>query len=418
MKMIQLKILKEAIALVILYFVSSVLLAAQPDNTSSLSSKSTINVGMSTDLHASVVELGKGLRDGIQIYFDKINAKGGIDGRKLNLIVIDDGYEPVQAGINERLLIEKYGVIADIGQIGSPTAVVQVPISNQEHVMLFGQYSGSPVLRNNPPDRYIFNLRASGKDDCNAIVNGFLKAGVKPEEFAFFTQNDTFGNSVYQGGLAALKASGYANPERLPHGTYERNTVNVESGLATIMGQAKSPVRVIITAGVRTQNAAFIKSASKFFPNAAFVCANGYVDAVDFPHTNDTIIIATQVVPYINANLPAAKEYRVDLQKYGHGASPDYLTWQGYLIAKIFVAGLEDAAKAKNLTREGLVDAFEHFHNLDIGVGIPITFTKTDHQAFHEIWPTLIKDGKYINMQWQDLGDLMKKNQPKKAAGK
>ncbi len=371
---------------------------------------------MSIALTGPAQDLGLSMKEGIEAYFNRVNAAGGVDGKKIELIALDDQYEPSLAAPNMRKLIDEDKVIAVIGNVGTPTAVVTVPIANDNKVLLFAPYTGAGILRKTPPDRYIINLRASYQEETATMVKGLLSMGIKPEEIAFFTQNDAYGDSGYAGAMIALKAAGYAHPELLPYGRYTRNTVNVEEGLVKILSAGKT-IRAIIMVGAYAPNAKFIKLAKKEFPNAlflnvSFVGTNALAAQLGESGDGDNVII-TQVVPYFNNNLPAVAEYHKDLEKYFPGAQPGLGSLEGYLAAKLFVLGLEKAAAEKKLTREGIIDAFENMRNVDIGIGEKISFDQNDHQALHTVWPTILIGGKLEPLtDWSTLSSG-KKNKKK-----
>ncbi len=179
------------------------------------SAENPIKVGMTGAFSGPTAQLGLDVKQGIEVYFAKVNAAGGIDGRRLELIALDDRYEPNLAGPNMRQLIDKDGVLAMIGNVGAPPAVVTMPIANEKRVLLFGAFTGTEVLRKVPPDRYVINLRASYAEETAALVNGLLSIGIKPDEIAFFTQNDAYGDSGYEGAMKAIRKAGY-NIEDLP----------------------------------------------------------------------------------------------------------------------------------------------------------------------------------------------------------
>ena len=107
-----------------------------------------IKVGMSGALTGPAQALGKGMKAGIEAYFARVNAAGGIGGRSLRLVALDDGYEPRNAGANMHKLIDEEKVFAVLGNPGTPTAAVAVPIANERHVPLFGCRSGRLLRRN------------------------------------------------------------------------------------------------------------------------------------------------------------------------------------------------------------------------------------------------------------------------------
>lgn len=386
-----------------LFLISFIIFSTQTNYAES-TVPAPIKLGMSTALSGPAGELGKEMKLGVEIYFAKTNASGGVQGHKLELIALDDRYEPTLTSQNMHALVDKDQVLAVIGNVGTPTAMVAIPIAEGNKTLFFGALSGSNILRKIPPDRYILNLRASYEEEISTMINQLLLLGIKPDEFAFFTQNDSYGDSGYQAAMKNLKAAGYSNPEDLPHGVYERNTLNIEEGYGAILASMKAP-KVIIMIGTYAPNAKFIKLAVKDFPDALFLNVSfvGSYELMSALGKTDAKVIVTQVVPGLDADLPAVREYQIDLHKYGGGAVPDFGSLEGYLAAKLFVLGLKQAAAQNKLTRDGIINAFENLHNVDLGIGIKLGFDKNHHQALHVVWPTILKDGKFIPLNWQDL---------------
>ena len=221
-------------------------------------SAENIKVGMSTALTGPAAALGKDMRAGVESYFKFVNDNGGINGQQLELIVRDDGYEPERAALNMHELIDNDKVLAVIGNVGTPTAIVTVPIAEEKKTLLFGAFSGGGVLRANPVSRYVINYRPSYAEEIAEMIIGLLQAGIKPKEIAFFTQRDGYGNAAYQGATKALNSYGFKDVEELTHGRYTRNTLNVEDAIATLL-DAKITPKAVIMAGSYAPSAKFIK---------------------------------------------------------------------------------------------------------------------------------------------------------------
>lgn len=386
----------------ILFSIALPSFAQQPQITVN---KIPIKIGSSTALEGPTQALGQGMKLGVETYFAKINATGGINGQNLSFIVYNDGYEPILAAPNMRKLIIKDQVLAVIGNVGTPTAVVTVPIANELKTLLYGCYSGAGILRKNPPDRYIINFRASYAEETASMVKGILASGIKPEEIAFFTQNDAFGDSGYYGAINALKAAGYKDADKLPNGRFTRNTLNVEEGLSEIL-DAKIKPKAIIMVGPYLPCAKFIKLAipdlpNTYFINVSFVGSDALTKELGSVGNNQVIV--TQVVPSYDSDLPGIKEYQESLKKYGNNAQPGFISLEGYLSTKLFVIGLQRAAKTNKLTREGIIDALESLHDVDIGIGVLISYDKNNHQALHTVWPTIYKNAKFVPFDWSKL---------------
>ncbi len=360
--------------------------------------KQVLKIGMTTALSGPARDLGQSMKHGIEAYFHHINQKGGVHGRNLQLIALDDSYQPTSAASNMRRLIEEYKVIAVIGNVGTPTAMVTVPIANREKTLLFGAFTGSNILRKSPPDRYVINFRSSYEEETATMIDAILERGIKPDEVAFFTQNDGYGDAGYTGGVKALKAKGYQRAETLAHGRYTRNTMNVEDGLLTIFDAPIRP-RAIIMVGTYTPCAKFIKLAKTIFPNAFFfnVSFVGSISLANALGKYGEGVIVTQVVPHFESDLPGVAEYRSILKKFDPTVKPDFVSLEGFLVAKVFVAGLKRTPE--KVTRENLIDAIESIQNLDIGIGEPISFSPNEHQALHRVWGTQIQNGRFVDFE-------------------
>jgi len=350
-----------------------------------------LRIGMTTALSGPARDLGLGMKRGIEAYFHQVNQRGGVGGRRLRLIALDDGYQPTSAAVNMRWLIEEYQVLAVVGNVGTPTAMVTVPIANREKVLLFGAFTGANVLRKTPPERrYVINFRASYEEETAAMIDTILERGIKPEEIAFFTQNDAYGDAGDAGAVKALKARGYNRTETFVHGRYTRKTLNIENGLLPIFDTPIRPKAVIMV------GAKFIQLAQTILPNTLFLNVSfvGSIPLAKALGKKGERVIVTQVVPHFESDLPGVSGYRAALNAFDPESAPDFVSLEGYLAAKIFVEGLNRAPQ--KIDRESLINAFESIEDLDIGIGVPIGYSRRDHQALHRIWGTQIQNGKFV----------------------
>ncbi|MCG8608971.1 MAG: ABC transporter substrate-binding protein [Pseudomonadales bacterium] len=361
-----------------------------------------IVVGMSTALSGPASQLGLGVKQGVEALFNRVNNAGGVQGKKLKLEALDDGYEPAKAAPNMRTLIEQNNVLAVIGNVGTPTAIVTVPIANENKTLLFGAFTGAGVLRKSPPDRYVINYRASYAEETSAMIEGLLSAGIKPEEIAFFTQNDGYGDAGYQGAAQALKRQGYSTPENLAHGRYTRNTLNVEDALSA-MFDAKTDPRAFIMVGAYGPCAKFITLAKEEFPdaiflNVSFVGSEALKTALG--QKADGVIV-TQVVPHYDSDHALVQQYRKDLVNLDRQAQPSFVSLEGYVAAAIFTKALASATLP--IDRESIIDSLEQLAQFDLGLGSSLSLGTGDHQASNTIWPTIIQNGQFVPLNsWSD----------------
>src|SRR5271157_4445698 len=381
--------------------------AAQAD------SPSEIVLGMSTVLTGNVGNLGKDMQRGILAGLERANRNGGVNGRKLRLITLDDGYEPTRTGPNIRQLIEKDHVLAIIGNVGTPTAIVAVPLVNEQKTLLFAPFSGGPIVRNNPPDRYVINFRASYAEETAAMLDALIGiAGLKPEEIAFFTQRDSYGDAGFTLGMTALQRHGLRDPKTILHVGYERNTLAVEGAVADLI-LAEKPPRAVVMFGAYAPCAKFIRlcrdsDLSPLFLNVSFVGSSSLAEALG---KTDAHVVVTQVVPYpSDDSIPIVREYQADLKAIDSSASAGFGDLEGYIAARILTLALEKIQGPP--TREAVIDALEGLGKFDIGLGETLYLSRTEHQASHRVWPTVLTGGRFVPFQWSDVTALSKGEAP------
>ena len=234
------------------------------------------------------------------------------------------------------------------------------------------------------------------------MVKGILEAGILPHEIAIFTQNDSYGDDGYAGIIKSLEAAGYDQGHRLPYGRYERNTVNVEQGLFSILDAPVKP-KVIIMVGTYAACAKFIRIMKRvlsdvIYMNVSFVASTALKNALG---ADGEGVIITQVVPHFESDLPLTREYLRDLKTHVPDAEPDFLSLEGYIIARIFTEGLKRAGPDVN--KETIIDAILSIKDLDIGIDTPINYTDDNYQGSQKVWPTVIHNGHFEPFDFSSL---------------
>lgn len=364
---------------------------------------SPIVLGMSTALSGPAANLGLAMRAGVDAAISEINAAGGIDGRPIELRVLDDGYEPARAGPNMKQLVADPSVLAVVGNVGTPTAVVSLPIVKSAGIAFFGAYTGAGILRTVPPDRYVINFRASYAQETAAMVEALIKhGGLTPHEIGFFTQRDAYGDAGFAGGLAALKASGLSDEAMIAHGRYERNTLEVDNALADLL-TAATPVKAVIMVGTYAPSAAFIKASHEagfrpLFLNVSFVGTVPLIEALG-PQAEGVII--TQVVPSPGSQVPLARQFARAVQTQPRNIAGSFGAFEGYAAMRLLERALEEAPHP--LTREAVVAALEGLGTIDLGLGQALSLGPADHQACDHVWPTVVRDGAVVEFDWATL---------------
>jgi len=376
-------------------FCLTALTALLPTMSRADSTMPPITLGMSAALSGPAQSLGVGMKAGIEAYFGRINREGGIHGRQLDLIAMDDGYVPEAAARNMAALIDEERVLAVLGNVGTPTAKVTVPIATEKRTLLFGAFTGAGLLRPDPPNRYVINYRASYLQETAAMVRGLLDLGILPYQIAVFSQNDAYGDAGHKGVMHGLEEAGYLHGYQLAHGRYERNTQDVREGLLEILEAPIEP-RAIIMIGAYAACAKFIRIARRslheaIYLNVSFVGSTALKNALG---SESEGILVTQVVPHFESDLFLTAQYRRDLEAFAPGSEQGFVSLEGYIVAKIFVEGLRRAGSA--VDRESIIDALLGIRNLDIGIGTLINYTQGNYQGSQSVWPTVIQDGQFI----------------------
>ena len=194
-------------------------------------SEREIRFGIAAPFSGSARELGRQMKLGIETAFNRVNDAGGIDGRMLKLFAADDGYEPSRTGEAMKQLYERDKVFGIVGNVGTPTAVVAIPYALERKMLFFGAFTGANILRNDPPDRYVFNYRASYVQETDAVVRYLVKIRrLQPRQIAVFAQQDSYGDAGFTGVAKAFRAMG-ANDSTILRLGHARNTLDVEDAV-------------------------------------------------------------------------------------------------------------------------------------------------------------------------------------------
>ena len=356
-----------------------------------------IRFGISAPFTGSASELGNQMKLGIETAFSLINDARGINGRQLRLFAADDGYEPTRTAETMKQLYENQQVFGFIGNVGTPTAVVAVPYALEHRMLFFGALTGANLLRRTPPDRYVFNYRASYVEETDAVVRYLVKVRhLRPDRIVVFAQHDAFGDAGFDGVAKAVRAL-QGDESAITRLDYERNTVNVDDAVARLRGLKNSVEAVVMVATYRAA-AWFIEKTrdlSLIYTNVSFVGSTALADELMLlgPRYANGVIV-TQVVPAIDSYASAILKYKIALVKYFPGAPPDYVSLEGYVAASVLLEGVKRAGP--HLDTERLVEGLETLRDFDMGLGTLIGFSASDHQCSHKVWGTQLDNhGRY-----------------------
>ena len=151
--------------------------------------RTTILIGQSGPLSGANKEFGEDIRDGALAYFSAVNAAGGINRRKLELITIDDANDAQRSGENGRVLIEEKGVLAVFGYASATLSIPALPHVEKHRVPFVAPFTGAEPMRKFHP--YVYNMRASYADELEKIVDFYASTGIK--RFSVLHYDDAVG---------------------------------------------------------------------------------------------------------------------------------------------------------------------------------------------------------------------------------
>ena len=369
-----------------------VLLIAEIRAEESGISDQRILFGQSAAFSGPAKELGKNMRIGIEAAFQEANTQGGVHGRQLILLSLDDAYEPEAAIANTQRLIEKEGVFALIGAVGTPTSRSATPIAEDAGVPYIAPFTGAAFLRESKWQNVI-NLRASYNQETEAMV-ARLTTDLGIERIAVMYQDDSFGRAGYRGVRQALERR---SMEPVTIGVYPRNTTAVKTGLlnlhsanpdAVILIGAYQPVATLIAWARHT-------GLDPVFMTISFVGSNALAKELGRAGAG---VFVTQVVPFPTNDIPRVGiAYRRALATYAPEATPGFVSYEGYLAGRLAIAALERCGR--EVDRAGFLKSLRSTDTIDLD-GFELLYGENDNQGSDAVFLTVIgTDGSYRSIQ-------------------
>ena len=350
------------------------------------SAHAQIVIGQTAGFSGAVAAGVKETTDGARLYIDNVNAKGGIHGQKIELVSMDDKFDPKLAAENARKLIEEQNVLALFLTRGTPHTEGMIPLLDKHGVPLIGPSTGAMVLHQ-PVRKHIFNVRATYQREAEKAVTHLTSMGIS--RIAVVLADDSFGADGLAGaqkGLAAAKLDavvlekfnrakpdfGLITPKIVQADT--QAVVMVASGQAVVDG-----VKAFRAAGSAAQIVTLSNNASGGFIKSLGDHARG--------------VIVTQVFPNersISYGFVKEAQEMVRAKQSGE-LSPAML--EGYAAAKVLVEALRRAGPKPS--RDKIQTALESIRKFDLG-GLEVTYTPEDHTGLDFADLSIIgNDGKF-----------------------
>lgn len=360
----------------------TLMVAAEPGVTAD-----TITLGQTTDLSGPVADLGLEFGKGYKVFFDALNARGGVHGRKIVVVAQDDAYNSKKTLEFVDAFIKQGNTFALFGTLGTPNNEALIPIAQAAGMPVLMPITGAPSVRNQAFNG-VFNLRASYADEVERLVEHLHTVGIRKIAIAY--QNNAFCKEFL---TAATEAMDKRKLKPVLAVTVESNASDAVAASDQVLNS--NPEAVLLgLAGKPT--IAVIKSINQRKRGTQLYALSVLASAANLRTlgADGTGVAITQVVPFpVNSTLPLVREYQQAMTAAGH-AEFSHLSLEGYTNAKVVTEGLRRAGQ--NLTRAGLVKALNGMNNYDLG-GMPATFGRGAASGSRFVELTLINSqGKLI----------------------
>ena len=347
-----------------------------------------ILIGQSASLTGTAAEAGQQTRDGALAYFEVVNRKGGVNGRKIKLITLDDGGQTTRGEENTRKLIAEDKVFLLFGYTGRNTSEAALPIVAKADIPFFGAATGGETIHGTF-NKNVFNVRASYKMETLALVNYLVITGQKKIGMIYHKDDLTKSNLKMTEDATALHGF-----KLLGGASVDRNSTDVKEAVG-IMSKL-DPDAVICNAAVKPLSE-FVRQMRKSGAKSQFLSVSFVGSAIVKELKSDAAgVIMAQVVPLpTKRSIPVVAEYHGALAAVG--AKPDYSFsgLEGFISAKVLVEGLKRSGKAP--TRAGFIKAMEGIRELDLGDYF-VSYSPANHNGSKYVDITVINNaGLFFN---------------------
>jgi branched-chain amino acid transport system substrate-binding protein len=384
-------------------------------------SPNRIRLGMSAAFHGPSAGLGNEYYRGAQAYYQEVNAQGGVAGRRIEVVALDDAYSETPAIRNTIQLIGKdQGVFCLTNYVGTPTLTRALPVIKSyagEGLVLVGALTGAQPQREPPYAAQVFNVRASYRQEMAALVDRLWEQGVR--RFGVFYQIDAYGRSGTDGVARGLER--HDGARIAAEATYRRGAAFDADMRAAVKHLSDAGVEAVLSTGTYKACAAFVRSARDLgwkvpITNVSFVFSEE-MSRLLVEHGRETGrdytrgLANSQVVPSYapDSRLPGVRLYRELMDRWspavpkplldaGYSAKPhSFISFEGFINARVVVEGLRRAGPA--LTRRGFQDALESIDRLDLGIGAPLSFGPDRHQGLDEVYFTRLVGDTWVPVE-------------------
>jgi ABC-type branched-subunit amino acid transport system substrate-binding protein len=370
---------------------------------------------LSAAFKGTAAGLGTEFYRGAQAYYDEVNARGGVYGRTLTVIGLDDGYEPLPCVKNTIQLLDKESVFFLSNYVGTPTLTRALPVIKRyadQQVVLVGNFTGAQPQREAPYADQVFNIRASYRQEMAALVDRFWQLGAR--QIGVYSQADAYGRSGTDGVARALAARGARIAAET---TYQRGARFEDDMTPAVNALRQAGVDAVLCTGAYQGCGAFVRTARDLgwnvpIANVSFVGSDAMLrllvqhgKAAGRDYTR--ALVNSQVVPsYDDLALPGVAEYRALMQRHDPALPPalrderytpqrfSFISLEGYVNARVVVEALRRAGSSP--TRSSLRQALESLRGFDLGIGATLTFGPERHQGLDSVYFTRVDGERWV----------------------
>ena len=347
--------------------------AQQRTTQNPIDSKNTILLGQSLPLSGPSAQIGKKYKAGAQAWFNEVNRQGGIKGKDIKLISLDDQYEPEQTIKNTKTLLAKPNLLALFGYVGTPTTKEILPIIEDKKVPLIAPLTGALILRQEKL-KMVVNLRASYQMEINKIVDSLVRNA--RQKIAIVYQDDAFGKDGLKSAESALKTHGL---KPIAIATVQRNSAQVQPALQVLTSSQPNAIIIIST---YVSSAALSKELLKQdlkaqIMNVSFVGTRALEQSLPVGQANG--IGVSQVVPFPwDRWIPVVAEYQRLMRVNNPSARLGFTSLEGFMAAKLITEGIQRIQGP--ITRKALIASLQSIKKVDLG-GFQLDLSSDNKQA-------------------------------------
>ena len=347
--------------------------AQQKDTQIPSDSKNTILLGQSLPLSGPSAQIGKKYQAGAQAWFNEVNRQGGINGKKIRLISLDDQYEPELTIINTKRLLEKPNLLALFGYVGTPTTKEILPFIEERKIPLIAPLTGASILRDKNL-KMVVNLRASYQMEIDKIVESLVRNA--RQKIAIIYQDDAFGKDGLKSAESALRKHGL---KPITIATVQRNSAQIQSALQVLTSSQPNAIIIISTyvSSAALSRELLQRDVKAQIMNVSFVGTRALEQSLPVGLANG--IGVSQVVPFPwDRWIPVVADYQRLMRVNNASARFGFTSLEGFMAAKLITEGIKRVQGP--LTKESLITSLKSIKKVDLG-GFQLDLSSNNKQA-------------------------------------